>query len=516
MANIISDSLFLLVKSLKKSEKRYFKIFTTRLGGINEKKFIRLFDSIDKQNVYDERQLLKKAKWLTKGQLSNLKAHLQRQILLSLKLYNSAHQADIQIRNLIDFAQILYNKGLYNECVKMLDKARKLATANDRSIQLLDIIELEKMAIMHTVSEHNDERVNKIIAETQAVATSIQNINIFSNLAVKLNSYYVKIGFIRNSSDYQNVNNFFQSSLPVYEEKNLSFQEKLYLYYSFVSYYFFIQDFKNGYKYAKKWVLLFNTHPEMIAHKLELYLKGINHLLVAQNKLLLVADFNETYKQLMKVPFLEVHITENIQMLHFKYKYMHKINYYFMTGDFTGGSKIISVVEHELDSFTLHMDKHYVLVFYYKVACLYFGASNFKKAIFWLNKIINSKDVDLREDIHTFARILNLISHYELDNIEQVEYYLKSTYRFLLKKEGLYKYQKYILQFMKNLSKETQGEQLIKQFEGLELKLLPLEKQRYEKRPFLYFDIISWLQSKITHEPIEMVIRKRIRKSIKQ
>lgn len=486
-----------------------------RLGSKEEKKFIRLFDIIDKQSDYNESQVLKKAKWLTKGQLSNLKAHLQRQILLSLKLYSSANQTDIELRNLIDFAQILYNKGLYNECVKMLDKAKKMAILNDRSIQLLDIIEVEKMAITHTISEHNDERVNKIIAETQSVATSIQNINIFSNLAVKLNSYYVKIGFMRNHADYQNVHNFFQSSLPEYDEKKLSFQEKLYLYYSCVSYYFFIQDFKNGYKYAKKWVELFARHPEMIAPRLELYLKGINHLLVAQNKLLLVADFNTTYKQLMRVPFLnQVHMTENVHMLHFKYKYMHKINYYFMIGDFTGGSKIISVVENELDRFALQMDKHYVLIFYYKVACLYFGAGNFKKAILWLNKIINSKDVDLREDIHSFARILNLISHYELDNIEQVEYYLKSTYRFLLKKEGLYKYQQYILQFMKNLSKETRGEKLIRQFNELKLKLLPLEKHRYEKRPFLYFDIISWLQSKIIKQPIEMVIRNRMSKTI--
>ena len=99
--------------------------------------------------------------------------------------------------------------------------------------------------------------------------------------------------------------------------------------------------------------------------------------------------------------------------------------------------------------------------------------------------------------------------HYELNNIELVEYHLKSTYRFLLKKQGLYKYFIYIIDFMKNLDKNTQGKKLIRHFEGLKEKLMVLETQKYEKRPFLYFDIISWLECKIEKRPVQEVIRSK-------
>ncbi len=116
-----TDALFLLVKSLTKSEKRQFKLYAGRLGGNSEKNFIALFSVLDKLVVFDERQILLKTN-IKKQQLSNSKAHLYRQILVSLKL-NPIHQnAKMQVREQLDFATILYNKGLHKQSLKVLDK----------------------------------------------------------------------------------------------------------------------------------------------------------------------------------------------------------------------------------------------------------------------------------------------------------------------------------------------------------------------------------------------------------
>ena len=54
---------------------------------------------------------------------------------------------NIKITELLDYSRILYNKCLYKECVKMLDKAKAMAMENDRSVLLLEILELEKLVI---------------------------------------------------------------------------------------------------------------------------------------------------------------------------------------------------------------------------------------------------------------------------------------------------------------------------------------------------------------------------------
>ena len=51
------ESLFRLIKSLSKSEKRQFKIYVNRLDSNADKKFIALFDLLDKMSVYDEQKI---------------------------------------------------------------------------------------------------------------------------------------------------------------------------------------------------------------------------------------------------------------------------------------------------------------------------------------------------------------------------------------------------------------------------------------------------------------------------
>ncbi|MBT8286052.1 MAG: hypothetical protein HKO75_11825, partial [Flavobacteriaceae bacterium] len=85
MTNVNKDALFVLVKSLSKSEKRQFKLYVGRLGVNTDAKFLALFNLMDKMKNYDESVILGSG-IVKKAQLSNLKAHLYRQILVSLRL----------------------------------------------------------------------------------------------------------------------------------------------------------------------------------------------------------------------------------------------------------------------------------------------------------------------------------------------------------------------------------------------------------------------------------------------
>ena len=122
MLNQQKEPLFSLIKSLSKSEKRHFKLFVGRLGKNSTSKYLALFNFLDQSTVYREQQIIKK-EIVSKAQLSNLKANLYKQILKSLRL-NPIHQ---NIRNVLreqlDYATILYNKGLYQQSLKILDKA---------------------------------------------------------------------------------------------------------------------------------------------------------------------------------------------------------------------------------------------------------------------------------------------------------------------------------------------------------------------------------------------------------
>ena len=59
LANQQNDALFVLIKSLTKSEKRQFNLYVGRLGGNEDAKFFSLFKFLEKIKVYDEKVIIK-------------------------------------------------------------------------------------------------------------------------------------------------------------------------------------------------------------------------------------------------------------------------------------------------------------------------------------------------------------------------------------------------------------------------------------------------------------------------
>jgi hypothetical protein len=112
MSNRFSDTLFQLIHSLEKAEKRHFKLYIKRSSAKEDLKIVQLFDALDKMEEYDESLLLKKLPSITKPQLANLKNHLYKQVLASLRLLKATNTIDLQLTENLDNARILYNKGL--------------------------------------------------------------------------------------------------------------------------------------------------------------------------------------------------------------------------------------------------------------------------------------------------------------------------------------------------------------------------------------------------------------------
>ena len=118
----------------------------------------------------------------------------------------------------------------------------------------------------------------------------------------------------------------------------------------------------------------------------------------------------------------------------------------------------------------------------------------------------------MREDLMCFSRILNLVAHYEAGLDYQLDSLIKSTYKFLIKMEDLYAVQKEMILFLKSLGDIFPNE-IKSAFRKLHNKLLVYENHPYERRAFLYLDIISWLESKIENKSTGDIIKEKFTKS---
>ncbi|MDO5979576.1 hypothetical protein [Flavivirga spongiicola] len=507
------DNLFVLVKSLSKSEKRQFKLYVGRLGVNEDSKFLTLFNILDKLSVYDEAVILKKG-IVKKQQLSNLKAHLYKQILISLRLNPSHQNVRIQIREQLDFATILYHKGLYKQSLKILDKAKSLAIANEEKNIAYEIVELEKIIESQYITRSLSNRADEL--SVQAKELSQQNViaSKLSNLSLQLYGLFLKTGYIKNDKENQRVTNYFNDRLPKYDINKLGFREKLWLYKAYLWYSFLTSDFLASYKYASKWVGLFYGNKDMIILNPVFFLKGNHYLLEALFYLRQYEKFKETLFNLEAVTREKwFPADDNVDGLAFLYIYNNKFNLHFIDGSFKEGLPLIDEILERLINYKDRIDEHHIMVFYYKIASMYFGAGENKKCIYFLEKIISNKSLQMREDLLCFSRILNLVAHYEAGLDYNLDVLIRSTYKFLIKMEDLYEVQKEFIKFLRGLG-DIYPNEVKREFIKLHKKLKQYEDDPYQSRAFLYLDIISWLESKIENRPIDLIIRDKFEASL--
>src|ERR1700691_5826904 len=252
MPNRSSDSLFQLIKSLEKSEKRNFKLYITRNSSSLDLKSIQLFDAMDKMDEYDEVQLLNKNKNIRKAQLSNAKAHLYREILSSLRLIRHENNIDIQLHEQLDYARILYNKGLYLQSLRTLDRIKESAREHHQDTFLLEVLFFEKTIESLHITRSMQDRADQLAGELDGVNERVRLISQLSNLALQRYSWYIRHGVARGEKDEAAVQEFFEKNIPPDLSQCLGFYEKLYLYQSYVWYGFIRQDFLTYYRYTQK------------------------------------------------------------------------------------------------------------------------------------------------------------------------------------------------------------------------------------------------------------------------
>lgn len=516
MPNRSPDSLYLLIRSLEKSEKRNFKLYVKRnSNNTDDLKITRLFDALDKMGSYDEDQLMKKNKWIKKQQLSNMKAHLYRQILSSLRLISDETNIDIQLHEQMAYARILYNKGLYMQSLRVLDKLKALARDYNQITYLQQVLFFEKKIEALYITRSMQNRADELAEEANEVNNRLSIVTRLSNLALQLYSWYIRHGHARNEEEGKAVQELFEKELPEEAENYDGFYEKMYLDQCYCWYAFIRQDFLQYYRYTQKWVDLFEQQPVMKEVESAHYIKGLHNLLSAQFDLLNYKKFNEVLRQFehfAESSIASFHESNKLQV--FVYLNTARLNKFFMEGKFTDGLNFVPELEEKLREFEPYLDRHRVLVFYYKIASLYFGAGEFDKAIDYLNKIINWK-VDLRTDLQCYSRLLHLIAHYELGNFQLLEYLAKSVYRFMAKMENLNMVEEEIFRFLRK-SLHMSNNMLHEEFKNLLEKLKRQRENPYATRAFFYLDIISWLESKINHVPVQDVIRKKFLERQKQ
>ena len=502
-----SDNLFELIKSLDSSERRYFNLSTLKYKGKKENVYLKLFKAIDKQTVYDEEKLKKKNKGA--AFLKNLSAQKNYLYALILTSLNSHHSnTDKELNDHVHHIEILYSKGLYKQCQSILKKARKLALRYENHLQLSKLSRWETLLMASRSYKGETEKTLKTSFEDIFKNLDLyKNTHNFHYILAQIYLHVYQSGFsMRDESEVEKFKKLTDLFLNKPETIAQSYHAKYLYYLSHLTYYFKKKDYANALKFAEKRVKLMEEHPHQIAENPYLYSISLQNLIICQSNLKKYDDSLVSIKKLRAIR-LKPGRTWNIT---FYFANNEELMLYIATGEFEKGVLLIENTINKTKTDFKIITKHLQTIFNYSCAYTYLGAKNYSACIKYLNKILNSDLTDIRSDLYCFAKIMNLIAHYEMEHSDLLEYTVRSTYRYLYKRNKLYKFETILLNFIrKKLPKIHSRKELVGAYHELKKDIETLTKDPHELEALRYFDFISWIESRIQDRPFAEVIKEK-------
>ncbi|MBL8000034.1 MAG: hypothetical protein JNL32_15535 [Candidatus Kapabacteria bacterium] len=506
-----SDDLFHLIKSLTKSEKRYFKLFSQQQSG-DDKNYMVLFDKIEEQHEYNEELILKQfADKQFAKQLHVVKNYLYNLILKSMRVYNAGKTVDIKIQDAIRDADFLFDKGLYNQANKLLVKADELAREHEEHTLNLEVIRRIREVIRELDHDEVPAKLRMdLLTREKELLVLIDNVNAYKTLSATILYSLQTHGVYRTKEDWVAIDEIFANPLLHDESRALTYLSKKYLFHIRGAYYSAKYDYQNAYEASKKLIETFESWIERNKEEVVDYIYALtNHLIDCFN----CQRFDEFLAGVEKIKkIIAEHDTPslNFELQVFKTTSNLELTYYMQTAQFDKGIALAVDVEATMKKYKDYLDSPNQIILAYNLALLYFYVGRYDQSLRWANVIINDTNELAREDVYCFARIMSLLLHFELGNVDLLEHILKSTLRYLSKRNRLYKVESLVMNYIKKFRVAKDDTQLKSNFKQMLEEALELEQDPYERSAYSYLDLISWLQHKIENKPMEEFIRSRI------
>lgn len=186
-----------------------------------------------------------------------------------------------------------------------------------------------------------------------------------------------------------------------------------------------------------------------------------------------------------------------------------EISYYIFTCQFDKLEKITERILEDTEKYTDKFAESRKILVYNLAAYAYFINKKYSDALKYINKTLNYKNTNPEEREHSIARIFNLIIHFEMKNYELLEYILSTTKKYLTKKDHFYRLEEIIIKFMEDSLNINNDVEMTDRLKKLKYDVITSASQIQDGMPLGFFDIESWLDSKINKRNFSDVLKEK-------
>lgn len=486
-----SEDLFRLIKSLHKGEKRNFKLLTGLLAGGRDKKYIELFDLIDRQDAYNETKLMAHFGDLYGGQFSAGKNYLHKLILKSLVYYDSDPEAEmIGLKSQI---RILARKELLPPARKLLKKAIREAEAGEYFGHWHELVSIEMGILMQELNEKRLEEKLARITETKRNLLALQgNLDDYQALHSRLQILTNDRNVVRREQDLQAFSRIADDPLLHSPDRALSIRAKVEYFSIQAKLARFRDNLPAAIDNGRKALELLEAHPPIRNRMQRRYFKEVSSLGI---NLLRQGRHEEAFAMLSEVRELR-ELRTNLRTDYLPLFYIANITLAIQLGEPERLKPVLEEIEARWNEIQARSPDWHEMLLSYLMAYYYLVVGEASRGLRWVNLLVNSPRSEHRIYLQAFARLLMLMIHFDLGNYMVVENILPNVQRFLEKHDRLQPYEEAVLRSIRAMTRQADTPQLEEVIHGSIREFKSLAKDKFEKRAMSMLDFLQWLQSK--------------------
>lgn len=488
------DQLFYLIKSLTKEEKRNFKLYVNKYSSARENNYLKLFNAMDKQEVYDEAAI--KQQFSNEAfvkQLTVTKYYLQNLIIKSLQNLHHDETEDLRVLAFHHQIAILYRKGQYEICRQIVKKGIEICSENELFLPWIGFLRWEIILINKLDLAEYKASLAKYLEQTSQLLSWYEITTKGNHLTNQVQIFSLNIStFGSYSEHYQVLINKIEEMIGKTNVDILPLKTRLNLYMPLALSYLITSDYRKSFDIY--WMVYRDLKEKYIRKELfEQFIDTLTGLIYAGSAISRTEVIKDAIEELKNIPEVNPYIG---------FRKSEGLAFYplfsrALSGDYYNGITAIEIIESFLSEHSERVSAVQFIYAYYYAAYIHFGGGNYPMALKYIRKTDAYLSKELLPNIRLSLKILEIAVFYEQQKTELVESRLRSLQRQLQKEKNVKPYFKSLVRFFFRIaSADPESEAVLESYKSFLAELLELEHQE-QIVLFIHFDMISWLQSRI-------------------
>lgn len=480
-----SSDLHLLIQSLSKSEKRYFRLYCARKAG--DGNYMKLFDAIGRQREYDEAAIRKRfARHTFVRQLHVTKHYLRNLILQSLRDYHAGISSDARLKDILRNAEILFHKELYTHCRKELDRAERIATKYELLPGMIDV-QTWKRRLTQALHPHAYDTFLDTLQQQRGAIDTLRSTNEAWRLAIQVSQSMTRS---RQEVGVRNV--------ALKPKPDMTLEETV-LHYN-TQYLLDLRSDQNdtAEHQLSNLIAHLEADPARLTEDAGLYVSTVNNLvsfLVFQQRHKEAVHLIQKAKSVYDA--LKITASNRTLLKQILRTYNIELEIYRSELNVTGRDAFVKTTETFVIANQQKIPHDYLISFWFQLASVNFAAQDLERSLEWINRILNARFKKLRQDLVVQTHLLNLLVHLEQQNFMVLRYYVDSARRYFKKVRFSQGYAEQILRFCVSMGRAPVLEYK-RMYRALHRDLFPAEgPSAIPQEMDRYINYRAWLAPKV-------------------